>query len=155
LGIAREANAMTPFHRILVPTDFGTHSERAVALALGMAKVFDASVVLLHALDLAQKASALASTSGTIVPLDFGEGPARHALETALSDACGLWPRTEAILRRGVPSEEILRAAGDVGADLIVMGTHGRRGVFHALVGSVTEKIVRASLVPVLTVRGD
>jgi nucleotide-binding universal stress UspA family protein len=62
-------------------------------------------------------------------------------------------PQAKAILRSGVPWREILSAVEDVAADLVVMGTHGRRGVSHALLGSVAEKIVRLSPVPVLTVR--
>ena len=58
-------------------------------------------------------------------------------------------------VREGDPSREIIRAAADLGADLIVLGTHGRTGVAHLLIGSVAEKVVRKSPVPVLTVRGE
>lgn len=64
------------------------------------------------------------------------------------------FPEAKSVLRRGRPWEEILAAAADVEADLIVIGTHGRRGLSRALLGSVAEKVVRVSPVPVMTVRG-
>jgi nucleotide-binding universal stress UspA family protein len=74
-------------------------------------------------------------------------------LEAALEAARATCPGARAILRFGVASEEIVAAAGEVGADLIVVGTHGRRGLAHAMLGSVAEHVVRVSPVPVLTVR--
>ena len=56
------------------------------------------------------------------------------------------------LLRAGVPWEEVIGAASQVKADLIIMGTHGRRGLDRALLGSVAEKVVRMSTIPVLTV---
>ena len=58
-------------------------------------------------------------------------------------------------LRRGVPWECVLETAKETKADLIVMGTHGRKGLARALMGSVAEKVVRLSPIPVLTVRGE
>jgi nucleotide-binding universal stress UspA family protein len=63
-------------------------------------------------------------------------------------------PEAKAILHLGVPAHEIQKAIEEIQPDLVVMGTHGRRGVSHALIGSVAEKTVRLSRVPVLTVRG-
>ena len=74
---------------------------------------------------------------------------ARHALDQ-LAQEVGV-ERT--ILHDGDPAEEILRAAGECGASLIVMGTHGRRGFAHALLGSVAEKLIRHSDRPVITLR--
>jgi nucleotide-binding universal stress UspA family protein len=144
---------MAAFTRILVPTEFDEGAKRAVALAVEMARAFDASIVLVHAFDPAQSAAATASTQGAVAMVDFRETPVRRALDDALQAVRALWPRSEAILRVGPASEEILRAVVDVRADLVVMATHGRGGVIHALAGSVTEKVVRASHVPVLTVR--
>jgi nucleotide-binding universal stress UspA family protein len=81
----------------------------------------------------------------------FEQG-ARRALDEALSALRDRVPRLEGILRMGVPWEEILKAIAETHADLVVMGTHGRRGISHALIGSVAEKVVRASPVPVLSV---
>jgi nucleotide-binding universal stress UspA family protein len=60
----------------------------------------------------------------------------------------------EWVLRRGAAWSEINAAVKDTGADLVVMGTHGRRGVARALLGSVAEKVVRSASCPVLTVHG-
>ena len=63
-------------------------------------------------------------------------------------------PSARGVLRQGVAWEQILENAKEAGADLLVIGTHGRRGVAHAFLGSVAVKVVRASPIPVLTVRG-
>ncbi|WP_261341784.1 universal stress protein [Candidatus Kuenenia stuttgartensis] len=60
----------------------------------------------------------------------------------------------EILMRAGVPFEEILKAARDVGVDLIVMGTHGRTGISHMFIGSVTENVIRNAPCPVLCIRG-
>jgi len=62
-------------------------------------------------------------------------------------------PLVSAKIRQGVPYEQILAAAKESGADLIVMGTRGRTGIAHVMLGSVAEKVFRLSPVPVLTVR--
>jgi nucleotide-binding universal stress UspA family protein len=59
----------------------------------------------------------------------------------------------EVFVRVGKPADEILACAAEHGADIIVMGTHGRTGIRHLLAGSVAERVVRASAVPVLTTR--
>ena len=56
---------------------------------------------------------------------------------------------------QGAPALEITRLSAELGADLVVMGTHGRTGLSHLLVGSVAERVVRTSLVPVLTIPPD
>ncbi len=61
--------------------------------------------------------------------------------------------RTRKILSMGKPHEEIVKAAREVEADLIVMGTHGRHGLSHLLLGSVAERVVRTAPAPVFTVR--
>ena len=83
--------------------------------------------------------------------------PIREASQKELSTAFAALQRTgceaRAQLTCGVAWSEILAEAEEQKAELIVMGTHGRRGVMHALIGSVAEKVVRMSNVPVLTVR--
>jgi nucleotide-binding universal stress UspA family protein len=62
-------------------------------------------------------------------------------------------PGVEGLVRVGVPWEQILAAAAEVSAELVVVGTHGRRGLAHVVLGSVAERVVQLSPVPVLTVR--
>jgi nucleotide-binding universal stress UspA family protein len=64
-------------------------------------------------------------------------------------------PGARRVVRVGSPWEQILEAAREIGADLVVVGTHGRRGVSHVIMGSVAERVVRLSHLPVLTVRGS
>jgi nucleotide-binding universal stress UspA family protein len=74
-------------------------------------------------------------------------------LESALRDLKAKWPGSTALFKRGVAWRQILLAIEETAADLVVMGTHGRQGLSRALIGSIAEKVVRLSPVPVLTVR--
>ncbi|MGE0386978.1 MAG: universal stress protein [Gammaproteobacteria bacterium] len=140
------------FKRILIPTDFGPPSARAVALGVEIARRFDAAVTLLHTYEIPAYAyEGMAYASGDL--LTAVENAATAELKTALEGVQKTLPAANSMLRRGVAWEEILAAGKEVSADLIVMGTHGRRGISHALLGSVAEKVVRMSPIPVLTVR--
>jgi nucleotide-binding universal stress UspA family protein len=138
--------------RILVPTDFSAHADAAFRYALDLARRFDASVRLI-----------------TVVEDLLAAGVWSSEIYTA--DVAGLQINivrdTEERLRRSVPSgatvttevrvgnaaRQILEVAKEHGADLIVLGTHGRTGLAHVLMGSVAEKIVRLAPCPVLTLR--
>ncbi len=137
---------MASINRLLVPVDFSHDARYAAEYAQAIAQRFGAEIVLLHV------SAALAFVPGSL--LEVRETAAdRQALE-ALADAlraAGVRVRTR--LRPGVPADEIVRAAADEGADLIVMGTTGRTGLAHVLLGSVAERVVRRATCPVLTVR--
>ncbi len=127
---------------VLIATDFSPDSDAAIRAGLALAG--RAAVHLVHV---------LAGTS----PLQGDHVAARHVLELALEreaarhvDAHG--PITHH-LRSGIPEEEILREARDVHADRIVVGTSGKTGLDHLFLGSVAERVVRGSRVPVLVVR--
>jgi nucleotide-binding universal stress UspA family protein len=154
MGNARlgEEATMTEFKRILVPTDFDEGADGALDLAVDVAKKYGASITLLHAYEVP-----LYVYSGVpAVPADYWT-PIRNAasrrLEAAVADLEKRSPGAKAMLSQGAPWEQILQAAEETKADLIVMGTHGRRGLTHAVLGSVAEKVVRLSPIPVLTVR--
>ena len=136
------------FRHILVPTDFGDAAERARTVALELARRFDARVTLVHVWTVPSAVYG----EGLAWPTDDLEAAAQRALDAALAASVAVYPATKAVLRVGVPFERILETAKDLGADLLVMGTHGRRGIAHLVLGSVAEKIVRLSPVPVLTV---
>jgi nucleotide-binding universal stress UspA family protein len=76
-------------------------------------------------------------------------------LDSQVHELCEQGIRAEGVLGIGSAWQNILSVAKELKADVIVLGTHGRSGVMHALLGSVAEKVVRLSPVPVLTVRGD
>lgn len=143
---------MTEFKRILVPTDFDEGAEGALDIAVDLAKKHGASITLLHAYEVP-----LYMYSGVpAVPADYWT-PIRNAaaqrLEAAVAELVKRSPGAKGMLSQGPPWEQILEGAKETKADLIVMATHGRRGLTHAVLGSVAEKVVRMSPIPVLTVR--
>jgi nucleotide-binding universal stress UspA family protein len=144
---------MATFKRILVPTDFGEASTRAVETAVSLARESGAVLVLAHAWEIPAYAySGFVFSSGDMV--SALEDAAKKMLGDALADVKKTVPSATSILRMGIAWEQILEAAKATDADLIVMGTHGRRALAHALLGSIAEKVVRLSPIPVLTVRG-
>jgi nucleotide-binding universal stress UspA family protein len=145
---------MATFNSIFVPTDFSSYAGRALEVAVQLAKDFGAALTLVHAWEL----PLYSYSELTIVPaqlLSSVEEAAQSALNQALAELRKQVPGANAILSRGYPADEILRVAEDTKVDLIVMGTHGRRGLSHVLLGSVAERVVRRSPVPVLTVRSS
>jgi universal stress protein A len=142
--------------RILVPTDFSATSDVALDYAIAMAKRFGASLQVLHVVDDPFVGGAV----GSEVYITNVPAMRVHLVDEAASKLVRLLPqcgrvaaRTE--VRVGKPADVIRDVAEEHGVDLIVMGTHGRTGMAHLLLGSVAEKIVREAPCPVLTVRGD
>jgi len=143
--------------RILVPTDFSTTSDAALDFAKTVARTFNASLHLLHVFE------------DPVVSVGFTEAyaPLPPATRIALVDDA-----TKQLANRLSPEEreryhattEVVSGAGamaiveyaqDCGIDLIVMGTHGRTGMAHLLIGSVAERVVRLAPCPVLTGHAD
>jgi len=141
---------MDSFRHILVPVDFGEPSERAIDIALTLGMRFEALVTLLHVSWMPPYYYATYA-EGLAFPLDEMETQAKKMLDDTLAKAVARYTRVDGKTVAGEPWEKILEVAKDCGADLIVMGTHGRRGVAHVFLGSVAEKVVRHSPVPVLT----
>jgi nucleotide-binding universal stress UspA family protein len=138
--------------RILVPTDFSPTSDAAYEMAIALGLRFGAELELLHV----HQVPAYVFPDG-MVPLSPGLlQEIDHSLTAVLerqatrAREAGLTVTTKS--RIGVVHHEILGEAERYGADLVVMGTHGRTGLSHVLMGSVTEKVLRHSPCPVLTV---
>ncbi|MFC4245843.1 universal stress protein [Natribaculum luteum] len=137
------------YERILFPTDGSETTEHALEHAIDLADRYDAELHVLYVVD------------ATIFADDVDTGAIVEEFETAgeriVDDVAGqaratdLEPVTTAVVR-GTPHREILAYADAHDVDLLVMGTHGRAGIERYLLGSVTEKIVRLSEVPVLVV---
>ena len=144
---------MIAFKHILVPTDFGEPAVRALDFAIALARKFESTVTLLHASWVPASLYA-AYAEGLTWPTNELEEGAKRELDAALSKAKEHYPKTEGVIVMGEPWRTILEVAKERGADLIVMGTHGRRGLSRVFLGSVTEKVVRLSPVPVLTISG-
>jgi universal stress protein A len=141
------------FTNILVPTDFSPASERVLAYARALAERFGASLHLLHVVEDPVMAAAWSEAYAFDVAglqARFREEAERRLTEVAAS-LTGVTVTTDVL--DGSPARTIAAAAGDKGMDLIVMGTHGRSGLSHLLLGSVAERVVRSAPCPVLTVR--
>ena len=151
-GTEDAAPGVMKISNILVPTDFGESSQRALDHAVELAKKFDAKLTLLHSFEVPGYAYVGLGTT-TVDYFALMEESARKCLEDALRDLKAKLPSSVAVFRKGFAWQQTLLACEEAGSDLIVMGTHGRQGLSHALIGSVAEKVVRLSPVPVLTVR--
>ncbi|MEP7048961.1 MAG: universal stress protein [Pseudomonadota bacterium] len=139
-----------PFQHVLVATDFSECSKRALDLGIELAQKFDAQLTVAHIWEV----PTYSYGPGMYVPGDWLtpiEAAAQARLDETVEDLKARFPNAKSLLRTGAPWDEILAAAQSVHADLIVMGTHGRRGLNRALIGSVAERVVRLSAVPVLT----
>lgn len=143
---------MATFQHVLVATDFGEPSECALDVAVRLAKQSGAALTLLHVFEIPAYVytETMYLSADLITPL---QSAARARLDQVLAETRKSLPRAEALLRMGMPAREVLAVAEELDVDLVVIGTHGRRGLSHVLLGSVAEKIVRQSRVPVLTVR--
>ena len=141
---------MEAFKHILVPTDFGEASNRALDFALSLAGKFESKVTLMHTYTV--PASGYGYPDGLLWPVDELSKAAKKELDRALAKTKERYANVEGVLVSGEPWQQILETASASGADLILMGTHGRRGFSRVLLGSVAEKVVRLSPIPVLTV---
>lgn len=132
------------YEHILFPTDGSDATHRALTHALDLAEQYGAT---LHVLSV---------VSGDPYRTDSGHDAATESAQRAV-DAVATRVRDDVTavteVRKGAPHEEILTYADENGIDMLVMGTHGRTGVERALLGSVTERVVRTADVPVVTVR--
>ena len=142
--------------KILVPVDLSPHAERAFGYATGVARRFGAQVTLLHVVE--DPFATGAWGPETYVP-NAGEllreqiaGAERQLTPWKDRPAAQGLAVTTAVIT-GRPAQSIIDYAASEGCDLIVMGTHGRTGLSHAVMGSVAERVVRKARCPVLTVR--
>lgn len=135
---------------ILVPVDFEGASMRALEVAKELGSSLGAEVVLAHIYQVPM--FTYPGLEPALLPTFTVEvsNAAKRAVEQLAASTGGL----RALLREGDPATEIIAAARELGARMIVMGTHGRGGLAHLFLGSVAEKVMRESDVPVMTVRG-
>jgi nucleotide-binding universal stress UspA family protein len=146
--------------KMLVPLDFSPGASSVLELASTFARAFGASIELFHVWQPPPLISApitvlSADADGNAITLEeLGRNAAATQLKEQLAALKKLAP-VEAHCRVGIgnPAHEIVEAAAHGSFDLIIMGTHGRSGLAHALLGSVAEKVVRRAPCPVLTVR--
>ena len=141
--------------RICCPIDFSDASRAAMEVAADLARRFGAELVLLHAYPI----PGYTFPDGSVVASprmmqDLADQAQKHLEEWRAEAEKMVEPgKVSAEKAVGEPAAEILEVARARGADLIVMGTHGRTGLEHALMGSIAERVVRRAHCPVLTVR--
>jgi len=135
--------------KILVAIDFSEITGAVISHGIYLAKAFDAQLKLLHVVhvpSLSEATSWMTPTISSNVERDI-RTQVHSAVEAKLneiSDECGESCRgIEAIIREGVPFEQIIECAEAQEVDLIVLGTHGRTGLTHTIIGSVAERVVR------------
>ena len=150
LAAAGPPEAPFQIKQILIPIDFSDCSKKALGYAIPFAKAHGAKLTLLNVVP--------AQLSGPAAGAGFADvtSPLRATLRQRLATlAAGVRGEVEtnSLVRSGSPSAEILAEARSLPADLIVISTHGHSGVTHAILGSVTEHVVRSAPCPVMVVR--
>jgi nucleotide-binding universal stress UspA family protein len=140
------------YNNILLPTDGSEGTEGAITHAFDIAKTYDSTVHALYVIDL-KEVNAIEHTFDLTEYTDEFRSQGESVLEELEARAEDAGIEITTVLDEGIPHEVILDYSDDEEMDLIVMGTHGRTGLDRYLVGSVTEKVVRLSDVPVLTTR--
>jgi nucleotide-binding universal stress UspA family protein len=146
--------AMIELRRILVPTDFSESAHQALDYGISLALEFQAELLLLHVVE-----NLTVGYASDLFPVPMAEvyeeisGYARTELDKLAHEVQGKGVNVSERLAQGTPSAEILRIAREEKADMIVLGTHGKGLLDHALFGSTTERVVRKAPCPVLTCR--
>lgn len=132
--------------QVLVPVDFSDCSKKALQYAIPFARQFGASLTLLHAVQ-----HYPAAPEVVVLETESLEAAQAQLIELVRSIDPAIRSRT--LVRSGTPHLEIVNAAKELGSDLIIISTHGHRGLAHMFLGSTAEKVVRHAPCPVLVVR--
>ncbi len=144
---------------ILVPVDFSEFTEKVLEHAVFFASCLNSRLVVLHVLQTFQINEAVTWMETFLPPqpekdlFDQLRQAAKLKLESIKSRYAGLGISIETRTEEGVPFVEIVRLAADENVDMIIMGSHGRTGIQHLLIGSVAEKVIRKAPCPVLCVK--
>ncbi|MGP6156882.1 MAG: universal stress protein [Vulcanimicrobiaceae bacterium] len=144
------------FQRMLVPVDGSGPSRDAVGLAIATAAAVGGTLIFCSVVDsdrIVMECAAMPFVDPT-PSIDGLKARANEALAAAVARAEGMGLRAESMLKEGEPVKTVLSMAHLYAADLIVMGSHGRRGLQRLLLGSTTEGVLREADIPVLVVRG-
>jgi nucleotide-binding universal stress UspA family protein len=144
---------MTVTH-ILVPTDFSDYADYALDYAIELAQTLQARLTVLYVLHLSPLTLGEVSPTVLATTLEAIEANAQQRTQTALARIQQAGLQGASAIVEGIPFQAIIETAESRDIDLIVMGTHGRTGLTHVLMGSVSEKVVRLAPCPVLVTRG-
>jgi nucleotide-binding universal stress UspA family protein len=133
---------------ILHPHDFSEPSQQAFEFACNLAKDYQAKVIVLHVIDVPVAYPELVAA---LPDLDALRAEARRLLDQLQPPGAGV--ELQRLVVDGEPAFQILETARQHGADLIVMGTHGRTGIRRVIMGSIAEQVVRKATCPVIAVK--
>ena len=140
--------------KMLHPTDFSECAEQARAQAIRLARALRAEIILFHvAVETPLYAEGMLGMTQVQKVYDAQRKWAEETLEARAAETRAADVQARWRLAVGVPFAAIVEAAEEEGADMIVMGTHGRRGLEGLLLGSVANRVIRLAKCPVLTVR--
>ena len=148
---------MSNYDTIIVPYDFSEHAKAALTTAEDLARRLESNLHLVHVVQLPD--FAYGAGPGMAIPphmdLEVLEKRAMESLSEVVAKV-DIPGKVEPHVSQGSDvSERLKETATELGADLIVMGTHGRTGLAHVFLGSIAERTLRGAPCPVLTVRGD
>lgn len=144
---------MKLFKKILAPTDFSAHAQEATRVAAELSRRYEAPLAIVHVLEPPTYALTESYVLYTAAQLSRMYAELARLLAEAKQDAEAAGAlNVDTRLLEGFAAGEITRFASEAGFDLIVMGTHGRRGFKHFLLGSVAERVVQTAHCLVLTV---
>jgi nucleotide-binding universal stress UspA family protein len=141
-----------PTQHFLVPIDLSAYADQALAYAIRLASTLEAHMTLLHVM---QPLPMAGVDMGVTLPAPYlqeVEAEVQRSMEAALARVTAAGLIGECVVLYGVPFQEIVDTAKARQVDLIIMGTHGRTGLLHVLLGSVAEKVVRLAPCSVLVV---
>jgi nucleotide-binding universal stress UspA family protein len=145
---------MKPFDKILTAIDFSENSDYAFDYALTLARQFNAELTIMHVINepVDLRGFYVPQISFEQLEKEIEEGAVKM-MEKFCQARLGDYNAYETAIVTGIPYEEVIRKAEEIGASLIVLGTHGRTGLDHLIFGSTAERIVRSASCPVLTIR--
>ncbi len=145
---------MKPFDTILFALDFSESSDHAFSYAFELAQKFSSRLAIIHVINepVDLRGFYVPHVSFDNLEKEIAEG-AEKMMDRFCGDKLQGYANFEKSVVSGIPYEEIVAKAEAINADLIIMGTHGRKGLDHMLFGSTAERVVRTARCPVMTVR--
>jgi nucleotide-binding universal stress UspA family protein len=144
---------MVKANKVLFPCDFTENSSKILPYVLSIAEKYNSQIYLLHVVqDLLKWGNVFIPHSSTEVYQKEAMLGAEKAMNRLCEENLQGCPNFKRIIVSGDPASKILETIQSEGIDMVVMGTHGRKGLEHAIFGSVAENVVKKSPVPVLTV---
>jgi nucleotide-binding universal stress UspA family protein len=147
------SEGMIRISKILVAVDFSSESKAAVGYAVTLAKALQSTITLFHVFEMPELMNAIVPGADNAVDAARDRAVAQSWLEELRADTQQHSAvEMSVVVEHGSPAQGIVSASRDGGFDMIVMGTHGRTGLRHVVMGSVAEAVVRRALCPVLTI---